>query len=241
MNLFSRKMLATAAALALGVSAQAVVQTFSFNFAGGSGSETASKVFTQNGLTVTVTAFSYDAVTSTFTSSNVGWYSPGLGVKYSGDNSHTIDNSGRIDFLKFAFTPLPADVNSLSIGYVETASNGFGDSDFTYWLNNTGALSLVGGSEVAGGSSTATYPINGVSTAQFSYLIVSASVANANLNNSTHLFGGNDGFKISGLNVTTGSSSNIPPPSVPDSGSSVVLLGAALAGMGVIVRRRKIA
>lgn len=232
----SLRLLASALALAFATSAHAVVQTFNFNFSGGNNSEQLTQTFTQNGLTVTVTGWSYNAATSSFSQSNVGWYSPGLGVKYSGDDSHTVDNNGRIDFLKFAFAPIPADVNSLSIGYVENYG-GSDNSDFTYWLNNTGSLSIAGGTNV-NGTGTGSYALNGSSTQQFSYLIVSASVADANLIDpryGSNYYEGNDGFKISGLNVTTGTSNT---PGVPDGGSTAILLGASLAAVGLISRRR---
>ncbi|MBL9212827.1 MAG: VPDSG-CTERM sorting domain-containing protein [Opitutaceae bacterium] len=205
--------------LALASSASAIT----FNFTSGNSGLTSSKTYTVDGLTVTVTAHSWTG-SGWDSNAKVGQYSGyGLGVTNSGnDGSHTVDSNGWIDYLKFSFAPVPADVNSVSIGYESRNS----DSDFRFWLNNTGALSSTGGTAV-NGNGPGTYNIALGSSTEWNYLIIAADRDNT----------GNEfnQFKISGLSVTT--TPRVPNNTVPDAGSTLVLFALGLAGL-VGLRKR---
>ena len=119
--------------------------------------------------------------------------------------------------LLFSFSQ-SIDLSLLTTGYV------YGDSDFRYWTSTSvvTAASLFGtgsgGTDVNGGSVGASYGIAGTGIRT---LLVAASPAG----------GGNDYFKVLGLQTT----SNIP--GTPDAGSTVALLGLALAGLAFAKRR----
>ena len=175
--------------LALATSASAIT----FNFTLGNSGPTSSKTYTVDGLTVTVTAHSWSC-SAWDANAKVGQYNGGgLGVTNSGSgDSHTVGSCGWIGYLKFSFTPVPADVNSVSIGYVSNNA----DSDFRYWLNNSCALSSTGGTAV-NGTGPGSYNLAVGSNTEWHYLIIAADRDNS----------GNkvNEFKISGLTVT-------PPP-----------------------------
>lgn len=205
--------------LALASSASAIT----FNFTSGNSGLSSSKTYTVDGLTVTVTAHSWSG-SAWDNNAKVGQYNGyGLGVTNSAnDGSHTVDSGGWVDYLKFSFAPVPADVNSVSIGYEGRDS----DSDFRYWLNNTGSLSSSGGTFV-NGNGPGNYNIALGSNTEWNYLIIAADRDNT----------GNDvnEFKISGLTVTT--TPRVPNNNVPDAGSTLVLFALGLAGL-VGLRKR---
>jgi hypothetical protein len=205
--------------LALATSASAVT----FNFALGNSGLTPSKTYTVDGLTVTVTAHSWTG-SNWDGNAKVGQYNGGgLGVTNSGnDGSHTVDSSGWVDYLKFSFAPVPVDVNSVSIGYVSNNA----DSDFRYWLNNSGALSSTGGTAV-NGSGPGSYNIALGSNTEWNYLIIAADRDNSGNRNNE--------FKISGLTVTT--TPRVPNNTVPDAGSTLALFALGLMGL-VGLRKR---
>ena len=205
--------------LALATSASAIT----FNFASGNSPLTASKSYTVDGLTVTVTAHSWTG-SAWDANAKVGQYNGGgLGVTNSGnDGSHTVDSSGWIDYLKFSFAPVPADVNSVSIGYESNNA----DSDFRYWLNNTGALSSTGGTAV-NGNGPGSYNLALGSNTEWNYLIIAADRDNSGNRNNE--------FKISGLTVTT--TPRVPNNTVPDAGSTLAMFVLGLMGL-VGLRKR---
>lgn len=205
--------------LALATSASAIT----FNFASGNSPLTASKSYTVDGLTVTVTAHSWTG-SAWDANAKVGQYNGGgLGVTNSGnDGSHTVDSSGWIDYLKFSFAPVPADVNSVSIGYESNNA----DSDFRYWLNNTGALSSTGGTAV-NGNGPGSYNLALGSNTEWNYLIIAADRDNSGYKNNE--------FKISGLTVTT--TPRVPNNTVPDAGSTLAMFVLGLTGL-VGLRKR---
>jgi len=205
--------------LALASSASAIT----FNFTSGNSGLSSSKTYTVDGLTVVVTAHSWSG-SAWDANAKVGQYNGyGLGVTNgANDGSHTVDSGGWVDYLKFSFSPVPADVNSVSIGYEGHNS----DSDFRYWLNNTGTLSSTGGTFV-NGNGPGSYNIALGSNTEWNYLIIAADRDNT----------GNDvnEFKISGLTVTT--TPRVPNNNVPDAGSTLVLFALGLAGL-VGLRKR---
>lgn len=213
-----------AVVLSLGLTSAANAANYTFaysvNAGDGVGANTVNANSTPAGLSVAVTGWTTSNLT-TFNQVSVGQYgSNGLGVKNGFGDSHTVDNSGNVDFLLFYFGGASVDINTVSIGYVS------GDSDFKYWIGNTGNVAtLFGGTgtSVNGGGGPSSYTING-SNIFGTYILIGA---NPNPGNTY------DNFKLSGMTVST--NSNIP--GVPDAGSTVALLGLALAGLAALKRR----
>ncbi len=221
-----RSLLATAsalAALASAASLNAVTVNFAFT-AGGSDTTSVVKASNPTGLTATVTAWSTTNGTSWTQESITQNGSYGMGVRTDNYDSHTVDNSTRKDFLLFSFGGTSVDVNSITFGYVD------GDSDFRWSVGNTNNLSTLfsTGTDVDGVSyDPVTFNIN-AGNAMGTYLLLGAKPDSSN-----------DRFKVSGLNVSYTVPTNTP--GVPDGGSTVILMGSALAGLGLIARRRKVA
>ncbi|WP_414664955.1 hypothetical protein [Horticoccus sp. 23ND18S-11] len=239
MKSVTRKLLGVAttlAALASAASLQAVVVNYTFNFsANGTLSNSKSFVSSPSGVGVTVTADSLNG--NSWVGAQVGQYSGGLGVTNSQESgsgdSHTLDGSGNRDYLVFQFAPA-VDVNSLTIGY-----EGYQDSNFYYWLNNTGTkpTDLNTGSFV-NSTGTGSYNIAVGSTTEWTYLVIAAGpdyITGSGRNQDTN----SSGLKISSLGV----SRNVPnnTPGVPDGGRTVLFLGSAIAALGLVARRRKVA
>ncbi len=243
------KSIITSAALALGVSVSASAASFTFsgNSDGTIGNSVAPSSSSGAGaVTVSATAFAY--YNNTVSTRAVGQYGGGLGVNNSnnspsdtGSPAHTVDNVNGVDMVLFSFSQQVTFTN-LSLGYVDT------DSDFRYWVGGAGstAASLfgtgTGGTAVNGGSSAASYGISGSGT----YLLVSADKlgytagTNGYFNYQTWQWvagtsavGSPDQFKINVITFTT--NSNVP--GTPDAGSTVALLGLALAGLAFAKRR----
>ena len=145
----------------------------SFDFSGNSPvSGTAGNVrtFTSSGVSVNASAFSRDKTTGAWSTAYLGSYGGGLGVTDTSEsgssNSHTVDNSGRDNYVLFEFSENVV-IDSAFLGYV------VGDSDLTVWIGTkTGAfnshlalsdslLASLGFTEVnLGGSSTRTANLN---------------------------------------------------------------------------------
>lgn len=222
----SRFILATAsaiAALASAASLNAVTVNFAFT---ASGSDTTSVVKASNptGLTATVTAWSTTNGSSWTQESITQNGSYGMGVRTDNYDSHTVDNSTRKDFLLFSFGGTAVDVNSVTFGYVD------GDSDFRWSVGNSNSLSSLfsSGTDVDGVSyDPVTFNINAGNNLG-TYLLIGAKPSSEN-----------DRFKVSGLNVSYTVPTNTP--GVPDGGSTVILMGSALAALGLISRRRLVA
>jgi len=186
-----------------------------YNF-GGSGGTAGSYVFSAGGVSVTVTATSWDG--SAWRTASVGRYSEGLGVSNSSGwdaNSpqHATDNNGWDDYLVFQFSE-PVDVGSVYLGWVSN------DSDFRYWIGNTQSdvRTTAGGTGVSGGSSPNLYNINGGDLTG-TYFSIAASLTSSN-----------DYFKVKKLTFER-------VPSVPDEGATAALLGLGL--LGVLALRRR--
>ncbi|WP_414664956.1 hypothetical protein [Horticoccus sp. 23ND18S-11] len=220
-----RSLLATAsaiAALASAASLNAVTVNFAFTVSGGDVT-TVTKASSPTGLTATVTAWSTADNGANWTQESItqnGSY--GMGVRTDSYDSHTVDNSSRKDFLLFSFGGTSVDVNSVTFGYVD------GDSDFRWSVGNSNSLSSLfsSGTDVNGVSyDPVTFNINAGNTLG-QYLLIGAKPGDTN-----------DRFKVSGLNVSY-SERSTNTPGVPDGGSTVILMGSALAGLGLIARRR---
>ena len=104
------------------------------------------------------------------------------------------------------------------------------DSQFTYWLVNSGTWASSLGNLATGtlsgstGSGLGTYNING-SNASAQYLVIAANDSDSGRNDAS-----NAGFKISSVNVTTRNN-------VPEGGSVVAMIGASMLGLQAHLRR----
>lgn len=200
--------------------AQAVPISFSFT---DSGSDIASVVKSNSGVTVTVTAYSTTDGNSWDTGNITQNGSAGMGVRNGpNDDSHTIDNSGRMDYLLFSFSTA-VDLTSFTMGFVD------GDNDYRWAVGSPGGsldnrldTLFSSGSNVnppTQGPTPITYTLSGNGT----YLLLGASSS-----------GSNDRFKVSALTINYGANTT----TVPDGGSSLLLLGAALSVLGLAARRK---
>src|SRR5262245_23567356 len=86
------------------------------------------RTFTMNGISVKATAFSRTKSGGAWSTAYLGQYSGGLGVTDGSEdglnNSHTVDNIGRDNYVLFEFSQ-PVVLNTVSVGYVVK------DSDMT--------------------------------------------------------------------------------------------------------------
>jgi hypothetical protein len=202
--------------VAFGLTGAASAATYTYNFTtSGSDVATASPVSPPAGSpTVTVTAWS--------TTNGSSWTqglvtqngNAGMGARTHSNDSHTIDNGTRFDFLLFYFGGASVDVNSFSIGYID------GDSDYRWGVAGTTLSTLfTGGTNVANGN-FGSNPINGSNTLG-TYLLIGA----------TPSFDDNDDrFKISSININYSNG-------VPDAGSPIALLGVGLITLFGLQRR----
>ena len=97
--------------------------------------------FSQNGLSVTASAWAYTgAGGTTFETAGLGQYTPGLGVAdrneglTPGNPSHQVDNIGPDNFVMFRFGNDPVEISSINIDPV-----GIYDRDVSYWVGNVPA------------------------------------------------------------------------------------------------------
>lgn len=219
---------AALAALALAGSIQAAT----FNLGSGNGTQNAlnsnnfGNSYTFGPVsTVSVTASSFSNNGSGFVAANVGQYSGGLGVSNTteglnpGSPNHAVDNyPGNVDYLRFTFTS-SVTLTKVAFGWYQT------DDDFKYWIgtNLTTASLLSGGTSVNGtGAGSTGYGISGSGNTLW---IAAQPDTNA---------WGFSYFKVNTLTFTTGSDTTV---STPDAGSTVALLGLALAGLAFAKRR----
>lgn len=196
--------------------------------------------YSSSGLNLSVTSWGLTGNSSTtLAAAATGRWSGGLGVCDSaegtscGDPQHTVDNSGKYDFILFQFSA-PIDVFSLTMN-----SYGSGDSDMSYWVGTpTGSLSgsslanlanLGMGTQIDNsGSGNRSITVN--PSANVSAILIGAKVGAITVNDSY------DYVKIASITATTAS---VPPPpvsSVPEPGTWA-LLGAGLVGLGFAKRR----
>jgi hypothetical protein len=222
------KLFGALAAVALSASLSAA--TIDFTGDAGAGSIGNQLNFSGGGVTVQVKAFSRTSATSGgFSNAAVGQYGPGLGVindfgffGWGGDGDHEVDNIGNLDYLLFSFSA-PVSFTGIRLEAVGA------DGDFDYWIgNSSSASSLYSGTKTsveATGANEQDRLLSG--TGQ--YLLIGAATLPTNDLDDT--------FKVRSLTFSN------PPtntPGVPDGGATVILLGASLAGLGLVARRRKL-
>ncbi|MBI4892780.1 MAG: PEP-CTERM sorting domain-containing protein [Acidobacteria bacterium] len=214
----------------------------SYNLAGNNTllADGVSNVYTSNGVNLTVTSWSLANLASTFSTASTGLWSPGLGVCNDSEvaagcspNTHTVDNVAGYDFILFQFSA-PVSGASFSL-------KAFGDTDVTYWTSASSfASGALAGKTVgdiinppfgfgpmttnSGGSVDRSVAINGTG---ISSILLGAAYS---LNNCDDL------FKIAGIAAT--SSTTPPPPGQVPEPSTFAMLGGALVGLSVALRRR---
>ena len=113
--------------------------TTTFDFSGNSASDGTDgniRSYTANGITVNAEAFSRDRSTGAWSEAFLGAYGGGLGVTDSsegdgaGDKLHTIDNTGRDNYIVFQFSQNVV-IDKAFLGYVVC------DSDLQMWVGNS--------------------------------------------------------------------------------------------------------
>jgi hypothetical protein len=217
--------------------------TLNFTSGGGVGTIGNSLTYSNGGVTATVTSWSTPTAASSaaFSQAATGRWSSGLGVCNGSsagsettanciDPQHTMDNSGRLDFILFQFSQA---VSGISLGLTPFGS--IHDSDISYWSGNSASpVSLVGqtlaglGGLGFGGqldnltSSTSARTAN-LTSGSVNMLLISANLAN------TDTFC--DYIKVGSLAAST--SSAVPEP------ATMGLMGLALAGLGVMRTRKR--
>src|SRR5262249_41884373 len=110
--------------------------TSTFDFSGNSalnGSAGNVRLFTAGGVSVNASAFSRNKSTGAWATGFLGSYSGGLGVTDTSEdgtnNTHTVDNNGRDNYILFEFSDNVI-VDAAFLGYV------VGDSDMTVWIGS---------------------------------------------------------------------------------------------------------
>ena len=223
MNTFGKSLLGTAAIGSLAIAAPASATTTVSNETtvdlrgnGGSGSYGNTRTFDANGNTVVASGWSYDG--HMVRAGALGQWDRGLGVMNStGDNSHTVDNSGWLDFVVFQFDSA---VSLDSAGFF-TGFHGMYDTDATIGVSNltapfTGNLSSFTFFDSNGPLGNNTRGINPNGLIGTTWLI-GASATNRD--------GRIDGFKIGSIGVT-GAAGAVPEPAT----WAMMLLGFGFAG-----------
>ncbi|MBL9186046.1 MAG: VPDSG-CTERM sorting domain-containing protein [Opitutaceae bacterium] len=217
------KTLFSSAVLALGLGSVAHAATFTYNFAtNGSDVLTASPSSATAGApSVSVTAWSTTNFTS-WTQGNVTQNgSAGMGARTHNNDSHTVDNGTRFEFLLFSFGAA-VDVNSFRLGYID------GDSDYRWSVGNTSNLTTLYSTGTDGFNAPLSPSVQSINPSNIlgSYLLL-GTTPNSNYDD--------DRFKVNQLIVDY----TTPPPTqgVPDSGATLILLGLGLLGLAGLKRR----
>lgn len=243
------------AAVVMGVAAAPVsAQTSTFDFTNGNSSTVGAagnaRSFTNNlgTIVVTATAWSLDTANGTPVAAYLGWYDKGLGVTNSitgnakkgyssDDNSHTIDNIGRFDFVSLTFTAVGTGAPvAVQLRYGALTPVGFNDNDpsvsFTIDKQNQGILD----SAIKANLILHTTELEGNMKSSEGYLTnlnPGMNTGNIWTVGADRLFAINtdldDGFKLSGISV------QIP---TPEPASWAMMIGGFGIAGGALRRRR---
>ena len=228
-------------------SAHAVFTTLNLSGTGGDATSFGNtRTFSQNGLTVTASAWGYTGSSGTlFENAGLGQYDTGLGVGdrseglSPGNPAHQVDNIGPDNFIMFSFGNNPVEISSINI-------NPFGiyDRDVSYWVGN-----VTPGTDLTG-KSYAQLAALGFTQGQFNALSTPSEdplEVSIGKTGNTILFGAylgepantgpgpttdEDRFKI--FSITAGPV--VPPPPIPE--PTTALFGLALMGFCTATRRR---
>ena len=239
--------LCSAIAIFAGISSANAVLT-TINLTGAAGQPTSfgnTLTFSQNGLTVTASAWAYTGSTNTlFDTAGLGQYATGLGVSDQSegltavDPLHQVDNIGPDNFVMFSFG-----TNDVNISSINIDPFGIYDRDVSYWVGHVApGTSLVG-------KSYADLAALGFTQGRFDQMSTPSEDpldVSIGLTGNTILFGAyvgepaatgpgpttdEDRFKIA--SITAGP---IAPPPVPE--PTTALFGLALMGFCGSSRRR---
>lgn len=224
------------------IASAASAETFSFANGGSANVDTYGNVWTFTGSSGTkaeVTGYSLDSNNNLYTGWVRQYTNYGLGLtNSSGDDSHTVDNSGRTDILIIQFDKA---VTVSQLGFTA-----WGDTDVSYAIGvtnvafnsalsfaNWAALDAAFGSFQEGNGNNmndGTYFTRDVnSQASGNLFFVSASLTQGNDYNWRTGNGGSDYVKLYNLTET---------PAVPEPASWAMMIGG-LAVVGSAMRRRK--
>ena len=225
-----------ALALVIGTGAMAEADSITWNFTGSGGNAAFGnqRAFSQNGITVTATAWGYTAdlwkgTDNGFQTAALGQWPTGLGVcnraegASCGSPDHQVDNRGADDWVLFQFS---TQVDPLS---VRIDPYGAWDTDVSYWVGNVApslSLTYKTYADLAGLGFSSRIDQNGPYTSAPQNVGITSPPVNA------LLFGAKktdydpsgheiDRFKIANLTAS------VPEP------SSLLLIGAGLAGIGI--------
>lgn len=237
---FSYKAAAFAAALTASAAVATPSHAIVFDFASGSGQQTATtpadangvgntRTFTVGTYSVTVSAWALSGAGSTFEAANLGRYSTGLGVcgrtelPNCGNPAHQADNDGPDEYILFLFNK-PVDPTIVRIDPYGTY-----DRDVSYWTGNVGVVSLAGlttgglgglgfGSRTDNDSTASDSPRDVPITSGF----VNGMLFGPKLSQ------GDDRFKLKSMTVTPA-----PEP------AALAIFGAGLLGLFATARRRR--
>lgn len=213
--------------------------TWNFTGSGGYGNFGVPRTFTQNGITVTATAWGYTAdlmggTDNGFQIAGLGQWSTGLGVcnqsegLQCGSPAHQVDNVGADDWVLFKFST-PVDPLSVRVD-----PYGTWDTDVSYWVGNVNpslSLSNFMYSDLGGLGFGSRIDQNGPYTSNPLNVPITSPLVNALLFGTK--IGGDpfssasekDRFKIASLTAT------VPEP------SSFLLMGLGFAGLGLWSRK----
>ncbi len=232
MKMFAKLVLgASLVALAVPASAAEWLDFTASGTASGAG-----RVYADGKVKVSATAWSIDS-SSAVKQSSLGRYSQGLGVSFSGDNSHTVDNMGRRDFIVLQF-----DQNVvLDSGEFRTGWHGMNDTDAQIGFAN---MSQSFTTQPGFNGKAATVALAGFQTWSSGSVGKSGNsirgINSAGHNGNTWLIGAGlagspdafpDGFKLKGVSYT------MAPTAVPEPSTwAMMLLG--FGAVGAAVRRR---
>jgi adhesin HecA-like repeat protein len=213
--------LTLAAACFFATGAPAVAVPIAFNFTGGAGTQASTVIYSQSGLSVTITSnVINDAGTVVTSAGKVGQWSQGLGI-LDGDRNdeHFVDGKGKNDVLSFQFSQA---VKLISVGF----SYNDGNDDFAFLFdgdqNGSLANNVIWKTKDIPGN-------NFVGSFSFAALAGSSYIGQLF---GIGAFGDNDEFKIASFVVDVVQPSAVPLP------PAALLLGSAVIGMA-LRRRRK--
>ncbi|QTN31006.1 PEP-CTERM sorting domain-containing protein [Akkermansiaceae bacterium] len=233
-----KALIALAAALVVASAMSSQGQTLTWNLGGSAGygsSNGNSLSFTQSGVKVTASAWSYTKGSSNnaLESAKLGQWSPGLGVVNREENNsspwHQVDNYLQNDYILFVFDHLVT-VQSVKI----TPSPGPYDQDVSYWVGNI-ANSNLDGVSYSGLAALGFLPEKVVSgNSSSSSKIVGIDSPSSGIN--AILFGPERGLETDSTFIDAFKVGNITAKVVPEPSAALLFV---ISSLGFCLRRRR--